>query len=348
MKFTAQFGWVAGVLMLTSLWSCDETFELNAPYEDIYAVYGILDPEADTQFVRISLGFQPESDALEVASTYNGAVGDLEVMLKGNGLEIPGVFIDNILKNDNGDFGDTTGAYRFGTAGDEALINGEVYILEIRKPDDPEFFLSARTRIPEEPRIISPSRIASQGEFCLPTVDVEDTVNVLIRKNDRYDNLTSHFEVRWLLRYEQEGQRFELTSKPSRIFSANVRCSRAGSGNICYATGNGTVLKDWQQAIPTEAEGLPVEVRCSQIPIELTRNAEIQVTALDSILAKYVLANDPAFLNLNTIRREFTNVTGTARAVGIFGSIAYDNEPFLLTPCAEFTLGLSQQTATCN
>ncbi len=339
---------IAILLLLSVGSSCDETFELNAPYEDIYVVYGVLDPSADSQFVRVSLGFQPQKDAFIVAREYDGAIPDLHVRLIGNGQSLVGAFVGNLPKITPGDFADTTGAYLFPTSGDSQLVSGELYRLEIRKADDPDFLLTARSRIPNEPRIISPTRYAFSGEYCLPIVDVEDTVSVLIRKNDSPVNLSEYFEIRWLLRYEYAGQTWELSTSPSPIFNRNVRCSMAGVGNLCYSTGNGTVLREWQSRISVQANRLPVQVRCSQIPIELTRNAEIQVTALDSALSRYILANDQTQVNFNTIRQEYTNIRGSARAVGVFGSIAYDNEPFLLSACAEKILGLTDDPAICD
>lgn len=348
MKIAGKFGWFTAILIIIGLYSCDETFELNAPYEDIYVVYGILDPSVDTQYVRVSLGFQPEEDAIEFARDYDGSIPGLSVTIIGDGITVEGEFIGKIAKSDQGNFSDTTGAYRVLTSGTNRLQSGKEYRLEIRKPDDPDFLLEARTQIPNEPKILSPARFASSGEFCLPIVNVEDTVSVLIKLNQTPENQSAYFEVRWLLRYEEGGKQWELSTSPSPIFNRNVRCALAGSGNLCYSTGNGTVLSQWKQGIPTQAQSLPINVRCSQIPIELTRNAELQVTALDSALSKYILANDPKEKNFNTIRREFTNVTGTAIAVGIFGSIAYDNEPFLLTRCAENELGLMNDPTACQ
>ncbi|MDP5169459.1 MAG: DUF4249 domain-containing protein [Bacteroidia bacterium] len=328
--------------------SCDETFQLNAPYQDIFAVYGVLNPHVDTQYVRISLAFQLEEDAIAYAKTHDASVPGLEVIISGAGQTLLGKWVDSIPKIGDGDFATTTGAYRF--VAEELLTPGELYQLDVRKADEPDFFLRAQTRIPPAPRIISPSRFSTQGEYCLPMVDVEDTVSVLFRRNDQPDNQASHFEVRWVLRYEKDGQQLEVATRPSPIFNNNVRCSFAGRGNICFSTGNGSVVKEWKVDVPEEGRAIPLAVRCSRIPIELSRNAEIQVTALDTVLASYILVNDPRQLNLNTIRQEYTNVQGSARAVGVFGSIAYDNEPFILSDCAESLLELNEIPAvlTCR
>lgn len=329
---------------------CDETFELNAPYQDIYAVYAVLNPSVDTQYVRVSLGFQPEENAIEFAKSYDGSVPGLSVSIIGEGIRLEGEYVDQIAKNDPGDFAETAGAYRFLSSGTNRLQSGGVYRLEIRKDDDPDFFIESHTRIPNEPRVLSPSRFASSssGEVCLPTVNVEDTVSVLIKLNETEENPSAYYQVRWVLRYEENGQRWELSTPPSTIFNVNVRCALAGNGNLCYSTGNGTVLSLWKQTIPTEAVSFPITTRCSRIPIELTSNAELQVTALDSALSTYIIVNDPKELNFNTIRREYTNLKGSSIVVGVFGSIAYDNEPFLISSCAEHELGLKNDPFACQ
>ncbi len=339
-----------GCLLLVVFAACTETFEVNAPYQDIFAVYGVLDPHQDTQYVRISLAFQPEENAYDLAKTIDLSVRDLNVSLSGNGKTYSATFADSIPKRTEGDFVPFAGAYRFITAGSDRLIAGSRYELRISREDDSTFWLAAATRIPPQPLIISPTRYDWQGEYCLPIVDVEDTVSVVFRKNDRPDNRSSHFEIRWLLRYEVGGEHRELQTIPSPPFNRNVRCGNAGNGNLCFSTGNGSVLEEWLTSIPLASQGLNPEIRCSQIPIELSRVAEIQLTAMDSVLASYILANDPRELNLNTYRAEFTNVKGSVPAVGILGSISYDNEPFLLSPCAESRLGFSTRpvSQTCQ
>ncbi len=333
------FGYAILGLLVVWLPACAETFEVNAPYEDIYVVYAVLDPLVDTQYVRVSLAFQVEEDAVAFAEDHDPSVSDVEVAIVGAGKRYEGEFVEGIVKEGHGDFAGKTSAYRFVTEQEDRLLSGEVYSIEIRKSDQPDFWLSGSTRIPNQPRIISPLRYVFQGNYCLPEIAVEDSVSVLFRRNDRVGNVASHFEIKWILRYAEGGAVKEVSTRPSRIFDRNVRCGQAGTGNLCYSTGFGSVLDEWRREIPSSAEPLPMEASCSRVPILLTRNAELQVTALDSVLARYILSNDPRYLNMNTIRREVSNLTGSVKAVGIVGSISYDNQPFLLSDCAESILG---------
>jgi len=48
-------------------WSCEEDFEINAPYKEITVVYGLLDPGDDTVFLKINKAFLGDGDVMEMA-----------------------------------------------------------------------------------------------------------------------------------------------------------------------------------------------------------------------------------------------------------------------------------------
>ena len=76
------------VFLLFSLiiitWSCEEDFEINAPYQDISVIYGLIDPDEDTIFLKINKAFLGDGNVLEMAkiedsSTYvNGLQAFIE------------------------------------------------------------------------------------------------------------------------------------------------------------------------------------------------------------------------------------------------------------------------------
>ena len=66
------------------LWSCETEFEVNAPWKDVSIIYGLLEANKDTQYVKIYRGFLGEQDALIMASNpdsiyYNSE--DVEVLI---------------------------------------------------------------------------------------------------------------------------------------------------------------------------------------------------------------------------------------------------------------------------
>ncbi|MCK9400553.1 MAG: hypothetical protein M0Q51_11255 [Bacteroidales bacterium] len=53
------------ILLFT--WSCEENFDINAPYQDITVVFGLLDPGEDTIFLKINKAFLGDGNVLEMA-----------------------------------------------------------------------------------------------------------------------------------------------------------------------------------------------------------------------------------------------------------------------------------------
>jgi hypothetical protein len=64
--------WLALPTLL--LFSCEEEFDINAPYKNITVVYGLLDLGADTTWVRINKAFLGEGDVLQMAMVEDSSI----------------------------------------------------------------------------------------------------------------------------------------------------------------------------------------------------------------------------------------------------------------------------------
>ena len=53
------------------LGSCSNDLEINAPWKDVTVVFGLLNIDSTTHYVRISKAFLGEGDALEFASQFD-------------------------------------------------------------------------------------------------------------------------------------------------------------------------------------------------------------------------------------------------------------------------------------
>ncbi|MBU2558217.1 MAG: DUF4249 family protein [Bacteroidetes bacterium] len=93
----------AGLFVLTALSSCSTDVDLYADYQDITVVYGLLDPDEDTNFVKISKAFLGPGNALQIAKDPDSSnySGKLDVQLKGrkNGNDLPAITLDTITIN---------------------------------------------------------------------------------------------------------------------------------------------------------------------------------------------------------------------------------------------------------
>ncbi len=76
--------------LLLITWSCEEDFEINAPYQDISVIFGLIDPGEDTIFLKINKAFLGDGNVMEMAkiedsSSYvNGLTATIEEWENGN------------------------------------------------------------------------------------------------------------------------------------------------------------------------------------------------------------------------------------------------------------------------
>jgi len=323
--------------------SCDETFELNAPYEDIWVVYGVLNPQDSIQYIRVSKVFQPESDAFLYAENNDESVPGLKVELEGNDWKYTAIQIDSVPKQEGSFFPYTT-LYAIYTQGDSALEEGERYDLKISADSLPDFQLNAYTLIPEEPRITSPSILTrDNGEKCLQQVPFEDSVNIsFFTQISGRKNTALEYEIRILMYYEEDSIPKRYRFGPTKLFNVSQSCS-GGFNRLCYKLGNGVVFQGMKSRM-LDTSSVYTYNRTEECAFgldSLTRSVVVSVTAIDTFLSYYIIANDPRFLNLNTHRKEYSNIQGSDKAVGVFGAIATDSVPVALTGRARFDLGLN-------
>ncbi|MEM7372211.1 MAG: DUF4249 family protein [Bacteroidota bacterium] len=349
MKICFHLGILIGICWI--LCSCDETFEVYAPPQDIWVVYGVLDAARDTQVIRVSKAFQINDDAIEFAATHDPSVRGLTVSLFGNGITYQAIPKDQVIKDtSSGSFGPSTHIYQIPTPAELALKEGEQYQLTIRSEQEPDLLLQARTSIPPRPKIISPFIRRSLGEKCLPTVPFEDSAIVRFQTNpNRIDAQAGAYEIRVLLAYKEDDISRSHHYGPTRLFSRSRGCTGI-DGTLCYELKNGVVIRSLRTGFKNHLASYSYlsEPRCNSQFDPLSHAVEVQVTAIDSFLSTYIRANDPFFLELNNVRPEYTNVEGSERTLGVFGSISYHNIPVGLSPCAEYLIGLREEQPFAN
>lgn len=90
----------AGLLLLAALSSCSTDVDLYADYKDITVVYGLLDPDQDTTFIKITKAFLGPGNALEIARNPDSSnyAEKLDVQLKGrkSGADLPAIHLDTV------------------------------------------------------------------------------------------------------------------------------------------------------------------------------------------------------------------------------------------------------------
>ncbi|MEM6264943.1 MAG: DUF4249 family protein [Bacteroidota bacterium] len=322
-------------------WSCTEKFEINAPYEEIWAVYGILNAEDSVQYVRISKVFQVEGDALEYAATNDVTVPGLTVTLKGGEVSLKAEEVKGQREPD-GDFSPEMTLYAFSTKGPNSLKPGATYQVRIQDAQD-SLDIKGQVTLPGVPRITEPNFPMLQGSGCLSNIAFEDSVAIKFQKSrtpiDKDKALG--YELRVVFNYRENGQPKRISFGPTRLFSSNKGCGAGSSGNLCYQISKGSVLSTFKSALSDTNNRYSYATFPLCGPADrVARSIQVEITAVDSALYNYIRANDPRFLNLNTYRPEYTNLTGNRRTVGIIGAIAVDQVPVHFTDCGRYFLGL--------
>jgi hypothetical protein len=346
----ALFRWVSFALVLGT-WgaSCSTEVPLYAPEENILAIYGVLDPDADSQVIRISRVFQvPNGDAYAFAQDFDPSVAGLRVSLQGPNQERhEAIWRDSIMRDSGyGQFGPTLGYYLFQTDDGQRLISGERYRLDVRSPDGDSLYCYASTLIPPRPEVTLPRLLRQDGQVCLPTLPIEDSMRVFFRRNAGGLPYQAYgYQVRIRLGYYADGQFREASYGPVRLFSRSQGCSGITSEVLCYQFGEGSVLRFFETALASNSAGgyaYEREPRC--VPAftgGLPRSLQIEITAIDTAIGEYLTIFSPTFRNLNPIPPVYSNFEGDRRTIGVFGSVSKHLAPALLTPCAEYRLGFS-------
>jgi hypothetical protein len=100
-KLRTCFILILPFLLLTL--SCEEEFDINAPYQDISVIYGLMDPGEDTVFLKINKAFLGEGNVLEMAKIEDSSmyVNDLDAYIEewDNGSMIKAYQLDTITIN---------------------------------------------------------------------------------------------------------------------------------------------------------------------------------------------------------------------------------------------------------
>ena len=319
--------------------SCNEKVDINAPYKDIYVVYGVLNPYDSVQYIRVSKVFQTEEDAFKTAQENDFSLKGLKVILTGEGKTWEAIEIDSMLKEpENGIFYPYTTVYKLRANYQNGLVVGKRYNLSITNPQDSSLKLTAHTSIPQVPYLLSPRiyRDAISGEYCLARMAFEDTLEVSFEGNPFFKpSVAKRYEVRFSLNYTEGNQLKQYTWRYNSLIEGTGEDAKA-KVKIMPKSAFSSFFNQTKDS--TKQYKYIREPACSKEIVDLSNALQILVTGLDTNLSNYLMINDPAYPNFNTYRPEYSNIRGTKDAVGIFGSIAIAKNPILFTKCSEYLM----------
>lgn len=332
---------IAGIL-ISLFWgavSCSTEVNPNADYRDIYVVFGVLDGTDSVQYIRIDKAFLINGDAIEYAKNTDVSVKGLNVILKGDGKTYTATQIDSVPTG-VGAFYPMTTLYRIDTKGNNALKGGVKYDLSIKIPGNDSFELRAYTYIPTSPTLNTPNYAPGAGsEKSIRKINFNAPYPMEFQ-NKSLPGKPLGFEARVFLYHEKNGIPDTAVFRSS-MFQNGVRCQASGS-TMCYSFSAKEVLYEFRKKLsdPTAIYTYDDQPETALIPL-LPKSMRFEVTAIDTFLTKYIIANSPQYQDFNTIKPEYTNLKGTKDVYGIFGAINKASAYAILDECGEYLLRLN-------
>lgn len=346
-KICTRLGLALVAIAIQAISGCSTEVDLTAEEKPIWVVYGTLNPSDSVQYIRVARGFLIEGDAIEYAKNNDLSAKEMRVSLSGAGITLQAEQVDSILKApEDGLFYPYTTLYKFTTAGATALEFGQTYELTIAEPNDGGVSLTSSTRIPEQPRFIIPRQLyrPAGNERCLEELLLETDYQLVFSPGS--DAPGSSFEVRASLDYTENGVSKLATYGPSPMFLTNRGCSR--SGGICYEISSKEVLIAFVNDIDPQPQneylyGVTDANNCNVDISQLPDAARLILTAMDANMTNFRRANDPGFLDVNSVRPVFTNIESEddVITIGILGSYCEQQVSFRLSECSEYLLQLN-------
>lgn len=343
--------WITFPLILIALLlaGCQPKFDLLGDAEELYVIYGVLNPQDTVQWVKVQQVWQVQGDATVYAAETDESAKGLRVAISGGGRTWIGMETTEIQR-DSGLFGRQQTLYKFRTRADSTLKTGVQYQLSITRPDRPDFVpITAQTRIPGKPMVTGPSNPNYNIHtylYSFPSVEFTDEYVVYFRPSDARD-----YEVRVGFEYWVDGQQQTAHWGPTRLFDEPIRCRRtAGFGELCYQIPEGTVASAMRAIKEKAGAGFVYldEPRQSGQLADLPESAWVEVTAVDTALSLFLASNQSFGFGTNLLmdKADYGNISGGN--IGIFGSYSTDKNYVHLSECTKYAGGwISVQPSFC-
>lgn len=344
------------VLAAVFLPACDDEVEVNAEEKDILVVYGVLNPQQPTQYIRVAKAFLTDGDAIQFAQQNDLSVRNANVVLTDGEREI--VFQPVDTTTEEGEFAQEYTVFK----SDEPIEANVTYYLTITLPEDEGgFAVRAHTTVPDTPSVYLPrdSSLIFGNQYAYERVAFESRLEIEWQTDRRasFENVDDPvpgraYEVRLNLNYralEAPGDTVPMnaTYGPFTGIQDDVQSGDCNSsdGRVCYRIQEGAFLAAMQTKLPPDKKLYYDDSFFGQ-------SLSIEVTAVDTFLYDYTRVNDPAFSDFTTVRPEYTNIEaiGEGDAVGIFGAINVDKQWVHMSACSEAVLNFNdtQRPPDCN
>ncbi|MCX8112319.1 MAG: DUF4249 domain-containing protein [Bacteroidia bacterium] len=315
------------ILTLLVLVSCRTDVDLVAPEaRERLVVYGILQAEADTQYIRIGRLFVTREDAASYAAQTNLSVAAQVKLTDGQQTWI--ALPETVLKTPDKPFFPVQVVYKFFMR----PVPRTRYTLLVEVPDNPSLNVRAHTTVPSAPYIARPESIVFITALpSYPSVDLTKryTIQFFPQSNLQLSSLAAGYELSFSFRY---GEVRGNDTLPRLLSIGPRRIEATGSSTQTYT------LQDRELLTTAYSNLFPFSFPYVYDNGRLSQAWSLQITALDTALYTYLRVNDPANTDFTTVKPEYTNVEN---GLGVFGSVATARRFFRIDSCSEYLLRLN-------
>lgn len=355
MKYTTRiFTAVAALLALFAAQSCSTDADITAEPQAMYVVYGVLNPTDSVQYVRIERGFLVDGNALEVAADSDLSVRGLNVVIEYkdiiNNKTYSSVGTEVQIQKDSGIFKKDGYVYKFsiplkinGADNPKRLKGGYPVKLTITRPGDEDFKITSQTTVPKDINITAPSKGSSGTQWARELTPLHQTVKIEYTRAIGAGAGSYAFDMRMGIAYTRNGIPDTLTWRYGDLQTRSV-CSEDGKTAMCFSAADGTIARSFKTQLDRySGQDLRIDDRFTQQPSEanLSKACWLDVVAVDTFFARYLIVNDPDLVDLNQVKPEYTNISGSDNGeliltYGVFGAINSQRRYFGLTQCVKY------------
>ncbi|MGE0561997.1 MAG: hypothetical protein AB7O47_09290 [Flavobacteriales bacterium] len=298
---------IAGLLLLSS---CETEIDTLAEYEDITVVYGLLNPNDTTHYIKITKAFSGEGDATDLAnngSNFNYADGELNVTI--DEYDASDVFKRsyslsrtlNEIPKDPGVFDATQNVlYKFIEPNLRQDYTYKLKIVNNKLGKE----ITSETTIANNPLLSNQAQFEvgriqlanASGGYLTHTFSITPSIN------------TGRIKVYFIFNYTEHYTDLTNKNKQVKISLGEQKTTSLDGGDLLvFELDGNSFFSALQSSIPATVPNL------SSRSIS---NATLEVIAAGADLSTYIAVNEPS-TSVNQTKPEFTNLTN---ALGVFSS----------------------------
>ena len=296
--------WKLLIPLLLLTWSCEEEFDINASYQDISVIYGLIDPGADSVFLKINKAFLGDGNVMEMAkiedsSTYITSL-DAYIEEWENGNFIKAYQLDTITI-DNKEDGTFYNPYQVIYCAVFEPVTTYEYVMKVYVNDR---VITATTNLVHDFSITKPS---SGSKFIMFRTDTEGEIEWISAKFGK------RYEVVIRMKYKEV-----LFDSPDTVYTyvdwgmgTKKSVSNEGGDEMKIVYSNDGFYNFIANQIPYQDP-----VAEANVKERFTNDVDFIIAVAAEELNTYMEVNEPS----NSIIQERPEYTNISNGIGLFSS----------------------------